>query len=163
MPFDPTLLKPGDCLLYGPTGFFGFLISIKTWHKIAHCESYVGDGFSVASRDGQGVNVYPFRLDDLTAVLRVRPDLNFKLDSALTWFLQSAKGQGYDWWGLLRFTWGSDYCRGNKNNKQFCSEFLTRYYRAGGIDPFNHDDADAIPPFMFMDSPCFDIIWKDTP
>lgn len=159
--FDTTLLKPGDCLLYNSNGFWSLIIKIKTWHSVTHCECYIGDGYSIASRDGKGVNAYEYRADDLCAVLRIRPEYPFKLNSALTWFLRAAKGQGYDWWGLLRFTWKSDYCKGDKNNKQFCSEFLTRFYRNGGVDPFNGDDADAIPPFMFMDSPVFDIIWKD--
>jgi len=161
--FDISLLKSGDFLLYRPTGFFGWIITIKTWHKIGHCECYIGDGYSVASRTGIGVGTYPFRADELAEVLRFKPEYKFKLNSALTWFLRVAKGQGYDWLGLLRFAWGSDYTKGDKNNKQFCSEFLTRFARAGGVDPFNNDDADAIPPFMFADSPVFDTIWKDTP
>jgi hypothetical protein len=95
-------------------------------------------------------------------VLRIKPEYKFNLNSALAWFLKTAQGQKYDWLGLLRFTWGSSYTKGGMNNKQFCSEFLTRFLRAGGVDPFNGDDADAVPPFMFMISPIFDIIWKDT-
>lgn len=158
--FDQSLLKPGDVLLYKGTSFWSYIIQIKTWHGVSHCECYVGDSYSVASRDGKGVDVYPWRDSDLVAVLRVKPEYNFRLNSALTWFLQSAKGQGYDWWGLLRFTWRSDYTKGNKNNKQFCSEFLTRFLRAGGVDPFNGEDADAVPPYLFMYSPVFETIWK---
>ena len=159
--FDTSILRPGDFLLYRPTGFFGWLITLKTWHKIAHCECYVGDGYSVASRNGIGVDAYPFRESELALVLRFRPEHTFKLNSALTWFLRAAKGQKYDWLGLLRFTWGTDYIKGDKNNKQFCSEFLTRFSRAGGVDPFNGADADSIAPFEFEISPVFDVIWKD--
>lgn len=160
--FDTSLLKPGDCLLYRGTSFWSILIQIKTWHPISHCECYVGDGYSVASRDGRGVDVYPLRENGLVAVLRIKPEYKFRLQSAIVWFLRAAKGQGYDWLGLLRFTWKTDYIKGDKNNKQFCSEFLTRFYRNGGVDPFNGDDADAIAPFMFLDSPVFDIIWRHT-
>lgn len=155
---DLTQLKPGDCLLYKPkkSSIFGWLISIKTWHRVSHCEVYIGDGYSVASRDGLGVNVYPTRYSELTAVYRPKPEYKFNLSSALKWFLTEAKGQKYDWIGLLRFTWGASYTKGGTNNQQFCSEFLTRFYRAGGLDPFNGEDADAVPPYLFSISPVFE-------
>lgn len=158
MPFDQSILKPGDCLLYAPTGFFGFLITVKGWHKVGHCEAYIGDGYSVASRNGKGVAAYPFREKDLITVLR--PNREFKLNTALSWFITEAKGQKYDWLGLLRFTWGSDYSKGNENNKQFCSEFLCRFYRQGGLDICNQCDADSIMPFQFGICPLFDVIWR---
>lgn len=155
---DLTQLKPGDCLLYSPkkSSIFGWLISIKTWHKVSHCETYIGEGCSVASRDGIGVNTYPIRLNELVAVYRPKPEYKFNLGAALKWFLLEAKGQKYDWLGLLRFTWGQPYVDGDGNNKQFCSEFLTRFYRAGGMDPFNGEDADAVPPYLFSISPVFE-------
>jgi len=159
--FDSSILQPGDHLLYRPKGISGWIITLKTWHKIAHCECYIGNNYSVASRNGRGVNTYITNTKNIAAVLRFKPEFNFKLNSALTWFLQSCRGQRYDWLGLLRFTWGRDYVRGGKNNRQFCSEFLTRFDRAGGVDPFNGEDADAVPPFMFECSPVFDIIWRD--
>jgi hypothetical protein len=66
-------LKPGDVLLYKPKGLFGWLIRVKTWHKIAHVECYVGDGLSVASRDGKGVGKYPLRSSELAVVCRPKP------------------------------------------------------------------------------------------
>ena len=39
---------------------------------------------------------------------------------------------------------------GRFDNRQFCSELATRVYRAGGLDPFNGEDADAIAPFRFL-------------
>jgi len=155
-----TELKPGDCLLYKPkkSSFFGWLISIKTWHMISHCEVYIGEGLSAASRDGQGVNIYPIRETELVSVYRPKPEYKFVMNKALQWFLLEAKGQKYDWLGLLRFTWGHSYTKGGTNNKQFCSEFLTRFYRAGGLDPFNGEDADAVPPYLFSISPVFEKI-----
>lgn len=155
---DLTQLKPGDCLLYSPkkSSVFGWLISIKTWHRISHCECYIGDGYSAASRDGMGVNVYPVRLEGLNKVYRPKAEYKFSLAKAIQWFLLEAKGQKYDWIGLLRFTWGQPYVNGAKNNRQFCSEFLTRFYRAGGLDPFNDEDADAVPPYLFSISPVFE-------
>lgn len=147
MPLDISKLQPGDCLLYSPKGFFGMLIFLKTWHNVAHCECYLGNGKSVASRDGQGVNIYPLRNTELIYVLR--PKQNFNINKALAWFCKEARGQKYDWLGLLRFTWRSDYIKGNTNNRQFCSEFLTRFYRNGDLPIFNKEDADAVAPYEF--------------
>ena len=36
------------------------------------------------------------------------------------------------------------------DNRQFRSELATRVYRAGGLDPFNGEDAEAIAPFQFL-------------
>lgn len=152
----PELL-PGDCLLYHAQGVFGYVISIKTWHPVAHCESYLGMGNSVASRDGLGVNAYPVRWDGLYAVLR--PAVGFDLLAAATWFL-SVQGQGYDWLGLLRFAWRAPFHLGDERNKMFCSEFLTRYYRQGSLDPFNGADADSIAPFQFLLSDKFTTVWS---
>lgn len=150
-------LKPGDCLLYKPkkSSLFGWLIAIKTWHAISHCEVYIGDGLSAASRDRIGVDIYPTRYSELTMVLRPKPEYHFNLAMALKWFILSAKGQKYDWLGLLRFTWRSDYSKGNTNNKQFCSEFVLRFYRAGNFDPMPGEDADAVAPFQFGYNPLF--------
>jgi hypothetical protein len=150
-----TALQPGDCLLYAPKGFFGWVISIKTWHPIAHCEAYVGNGLSVASRDGIGVGQYDWRRSELKYVLR--PNQPFDLQAALTRFDSEWRGQGYDWLGLLRFGWRAPVSAFRFQNKQFCSEMLARFYRAGGLDAFNGADADSIAPFQFMLSSCFDV------
>jgi hypothetical protein len=148
------ILKPGDCLLYAPKGFFGWVISIKTWNQVAHCEVYIGNGKSVASRDGIGVGEYDLRTSELKHVMR--PNQPFELRLAYDWFARKARGQGYDWLGLLRFAWRSRVVPERFDNKQFCSEFAARFYRAGGLDPFNGADADAIAPFQFAVSPYLD-------
>lgn len=163
---DPTFptakLEVGDVLLYKATGFFGKIISLKTWHPIGHCEGYDGAGMSVASRDGQGVNLYPVRTRDLVVVLRPKPDgkgSSFNIDAASRWF-KGVRGQSYDWLGLLRFAWRKPLKGTTSQDKQFCSEFLTRWYRAGGVDPFNGADADEIAPFQFEQSVAFDTVWR---
>jgi hypothetical protein len=147
-------LKPGDCLLYSGVGFFSWLIQLKTWHRVSHIEVYIGDGYSVAARDGIGVNAYPVREKGLYAVLR--PNKPFSLTLATYWFLLVAKGQKYDWKGLLRFASRAEVVGNNLDDKMFCSEFAARFYRAGGLDPFNKEDADAIAPATFLVSPYFD-------
>lgn len=148
-------LRPGDVLLYSGTGLFSALIRIKTWSRFSHVEVYDCVGHAVASRDGIGVGLYPFRHRDLAMVLRPREP--FALEGARAWF-RSVNGQGYDWLGLTCFfiaRWqGRDNCR------MFCSEFACRYLRAGGLEPFHQDyDADAVSPGMFAASPAFDRIW----
>lgn len=146
-----SLLLPGDHLLYGPKpgSFFGAVIAVKTWHGIAHCELYTGKGRSVASRDGIGVGAYPLRLEQLAYVLRpVDPPDWFAF---WKWFY-TVNGQGYDWFGLLRFVWTKGISTGN-NQKQFCSEFLCRAGRALGLRVFAvTEDADAIAPATFLTS-----------
>jgi hypothetical protein len=143
-------LLPGDVLLYKPTGIFGTLIRIKSWHEISHCEMYVGDSKSVASRDGIGVNVYPWRNTQLVYVLRPTYPLDWA--SFWRWFL-TVKGEKYDWWGLHRFLIASSPSSGD-NDKMFCSEFLTRAYRYLNAHVFSdYEDADAIAPFQFLTSP----------
>lgn len=140
--------RAGDCLLYSPSSIFGAVISVKTWHAISHVEIAISPSESVASRDGQGVSRYPLRTDHLAAVLR--PTVPLDLSTALNWF-ESVRGQGYDWLGLLRFSWRSEYVPSKLTaNKMFCSEFATRFYRQAGFDPFPREDADAVAPFQFL-------------
>ena len=153
-------LKPGDCLLYGPKpgSFFGWLISLKTWHKISHCEMYTGKGKSFASRDGIGVGLYPLRDTEIAYVLRPTDALDWA--GFWKWFY-TVNGQKYDWVGLLRFVYTKSGSTGN-NNKMFCSEALTRAYRALGAKVFNEaEDADAIAPAAFLTSAGLTIV--DTP
>lgn len=148
-------LRPGDHLLYRSSGgVVSWVISVKTWSEVVHCEVYLAPGETLAARgpqDGKGgVQRYPLRLDHLAYVLRPRKPLD--LAAGLTWFTR-VEGQGYDTVGLLKFfriTAGSQ-------TKQFCSEFLTRFDRHCGFHPFSPCiDADAIAPGDFLKSDEFD-------
>jgi len=149
-------LQPGDCLLYRGRGLASLAIKIKTWSPVTHAEGYVGDGWAVASRDGLGVDTYPLRTADLYAVLRLRDREPFDLTKAMAWH-ETVRGQAYDWWGLFRF-----FTIGRQStDKQFCFEFLTRWYRAGGATPFAEAyDADLVSGGYFLASPCFDVIYR---
>ena len=148
-------LQPGDCLLYKPKGVFGKIIQVKNWHRISHVEIYTGKGKSVASRDGLGVALYPWRDTELAYVLR--PTYPLDWFGFWKWF-KTVDGQKYDWVGLLRFAWFDSIPTG-KNDKMFCSEFATRAYRALGAKVFNDiEDADAIAPFEFLLSPNLTVI-----
>ncbi len=149
-----NLMQPGDLLTYGPSGIFGWIIRIKTWHPIAHVETYIGNGMSVASRDEIGVGQYPLRLEQLNGIYR--PKEAFNLQKGLDWF-KTVNGQKYDWFGLLCFTDLID--RGSKN-KMFCSEFCTNLYREMGIEPISiHERPEEVAPFELAESPSFTRIW----
>lgn len=159
MPAPLPTLQPGDCLLYrDPQSFLSWAIRVKTFSYVSHVEGFVGDGVVVASRS-EGVNTYPFRRTHLYAVLR--PAQPFDVAAAQRWFAEKAAGQGYAWFGLLRF-----YLIGKPRpdfTKQICSALVTRWYRAGGFRPFCETyDADLVSPGMFLTSPCFTEIWRLT-
>src|SRR5712691_10513799 len=136
-------LQPGDLMAYKPSGFFGWLIRIKTWHSVSHVETYVGNEWSIASRDGKGVDKYPVRMEGLYGIYR--PIAMLDLSKGLEWFERRARGQCYDWKGILGFT---TIVPGGDRTKMFCSEFCTRLYRAMGVEPFQKgEDADKIAPF----------------
>lgn len=160
----PQLL-PGDHLLYGRQPFFpsfagwffSWLTSVKTWSPAVHIEVYRGEGKSIASRNGIGVNEYPLRFEQLIAVLR--PNQPFDLAKGLLWFNEHARGQGYDWKGLLCFTLAVHQ---GSQNKMFCSEFATNLDRAMGLKSFDPIcDADMISPGQFLQSPAFDEVWQN--
>jgi hypothetical protein len=152
-------LQPGDCLLYRPNSFFGWLIAVKTFNRISHVEVYRGEHLSYASRDGVGVGLYRLRRAQLARVLR--PAGPFDNAAARRWFWQEADGQKYDWLGLLCFTLA---VKQGASDRMFCSEFATRFYRAGGLEPFQPDyDADHVPPSYFLSSGAFTTIWKAAP
>jgi uncharacterized protein YycO len=145
---------PGDHLLYSGQSFFARLIKLKTWSRYSHIEIYIGNSLTVTSRDGIGVRIFPFIERNLVTVLR--PHGSLDLSKGIKW-LDSVVNQKYDWWGILRF-----FNLGKESqNKQFCSEFCTRFDRACGFKPFAEwYDADKVSPGMFHSSPNFTVIWE---
>lgn len=157
MTFNPSILQPGDVLLYRPSTLFGQIIKVKTWSRVSHVEIYIGKDQSVGSREKTGVRVYPLRIDDVGFVLRSKQILN--QDAAMLWFFAKANGQKYDYLGLLCFTLAVSQ---GSPRKQFCSEFATRFLRNGGVDVVaNHWDADKVAPGTFLMSPNMEIVWSD--
>ena len=156
--FDPSILRPGDHLLYRPGGFWGWLIAIKTVRLVSHVEVYEGDGYSVASREGSGVNRYALRTKGLAYVLR--PSGPIDLAAATAWFERNARGQRYDWKALFRYLWPRT--TDTDTDRMICSAMVTRYDRAGRFHPVSPDaDADLISPGSFLDSPAFTKVWTD--
>lgn len=136
-------LQSGDILLYSGKGFFSWVIKLKTGKKYSHCEIYLQDNYSIASRDGKGVGLYRTRYEDLVAVLR--PIGHVDLEAGMAWFWKEAFGQKYDWIGLFNF-WIAKW-QGRENRRMFCSEFVVRWFREAHHALFPQEvDADGVSP-----------------
>jgi hypothetical protein len=152
--FPLSIIQPGDVLLYSGTGFNAWVIKVKSWSAVSHCELALSQTQTAASRDGIGVGTYELRRDDLIHVLR--PDTPLDMTGVKA-FHAACLGQQYDWWGLLRF-----YTLGQQSmDKQFCSEYVTRLLRHGRLEPFQDAyDADLVSPGMFLCSARLIRIWS---
>lgn len=150
----PTPLFAGDHLLYGrtPWDLFGFITSLKTWSPAVHIEIYEGFGMSLASRNGVGVNSYPYREEQLIAV--VRPPNTFEFERGLKWF-DGVRGKPYGWLDLLRFV-GINI----KTNGLICSEFVAMFDRVSLSYPFNLNyPEESVDPGDFLLPRDFQWIW----
>jgi hypothetical protein len=156
--FDPSILRPGDAILDMPDWWnpIDDIISLKTWTKCCHVRVYVG-GDQVVQAILKGVDIYNFDPRGIGGVLE--PVFAFDLAAAMSWFYSKAQGQKYDVAALFRFfSWGR-----TKSNpdRMICSEFATRFYRAGTGIPFNPDaDADMISPAQFTQTSGFRFKWR---
>lgn len=147
---DLALLRAGDVLLYRPVGFYGLLIWVKSWHPIAHVETFVGNGESIASRDGLGTGVYPLRLSELAIVCRPRVPVDIAGARAR---FEQLPHRPYGWLDLLEFI-GLDVDAPGI----VCSPCATEVMRdAGLVDLFNGEPAKMIAPFQFALDPAFDV------
>lgn len=150
----PEDLQPGDTLLYARKGIFGWIISLRSNSRLTHVECYEGRGMSVASRDGKGVNRYPFRREGLAHVLR--PTRPFNLPRATRWF-ETQRGAGYGWADLLNFVLPSVII---DTDGYFCSEFAIAYLRHGDLEVGNREPAVKISPRDFR---LFDVLQEVWP
>jgi hypothetical protein len=157
MDLDYSSLQPGDVLLYfDRRSVVDWAIALKTYTRLSHIEIYTGNGMSVASRNGIGVNRYPLRKADLVCVRRCLGPLD--LQFAEYWFTTTARGQKYDFKGLLCFTLAVQQ---GSPDKMFCSEFALRWLRKANVQPFNPDqDADKTPPSLFWVTRQLETVWE---
>lgn len=149
-------LKSGDCLIFSRKGIFDTLIKIKTWSKATHVEVFIGNGHTVASRNGKGVSIYDLDLSGLYCVLR--PKWPFNLDKAYAGFILNHQGKPYGWLSLLSFCLIDLH-----DNGEFCSEFATNFYRDGGFEPFRSDiKAETVAPadFLYVNESVMETVWR---
>lgn len=148
-------LKPGDVLLYGGGDLVSRLIQYRTWSDVCHIEIYVGDGRSVASRNGIGVGKYPLRVLGLRYVFR--PQLPLDIERGLRWFW-TVNGTPYGWGDLGRF-----YLLDIPTKGKICSQFGDEFMQACGLPLFNLDYPDgAVCPrdYQTVSSLLLKQIWK---
>src|SRR6202008_1268910 len=86
-------------LLYATKDIVDGLIEFKEGDDVAHIEVYAGNGQSWASRNGIGVNLYPFRPEGLKYVRRNKG--LFDLAAVETWFNGGIKGIKYGFGDIL--------------------------------------------------------------
>lgn len=122
-------LQFGDICLYAHKSIVNRVIEIKTWSKLTHVEVVLDPlKTNVASRNGIGVNIYPF--DDTVFEIR-RPKAILDKDAGMRWFY-SVRGQPYNWWDLLSFI-GINI----KGHGMICSQFADEMLDACGFDAFS--------------------------
>lgn len=128
----------------------------------AHVEIYEGNGQSLASRNGVGVNRYPFRAEGLMAVLVPKTILdttNDFIDRFTAWF-ETVKGDAYDWNGLAGFA--VDSVKQQKDH-WFCSAFVAKGCEMAGFPVFNPLwSPSLITPSDFLKSAALRWQWVDT-
>jgi hypothetical protein len=154
----PDDLQPLDVLLYRTPDLVDWLIETKEGGDVAHVEAYQGFAHSMASRNGLGVNTYPFRLDGLVYVRRPVESLN--LTRAFEWH-ETVRGDKYDWLGLARFY---NLVKHGTPHRYFCSAYIDDLFRHAGAELFSPEiDADQISPFDLRKTPLLRTIYAAKP
>ena len=148
-------LLPGDALLYAPSSIYGRLIAVKTGHSLSHVEVALGDGRSVASRDGVGTGIYPVRLSQLELVCRPKQQ-PVDVSRGLAWLKQIGH-RPYGWLDLL---WFFDYPIPKwMSSGIVCSPFADEFLMACDVDLFNtREEPQRIAPYEFSVTPLVDAL-----
>ena len=138
----PADLRVGDILLYDEPDIVDDVIAIKTGDDVAHIEIYAGLGQSWASRNGIGVNQYPFRAHGLMYIRR--PIQPIDIRAVLVW-VKPYIGSPYGFGDILASV---DIV--TKWNGMDCSHFAACLLEAGGAPQFDLDcDKRKIAPRDF--------------
>jgi hypothetical protein len=157
-------LQPGDVLLYyTPGSVVDWLIGFRTWSDVAHVEVYRGNQTAFASRNGVGVNVYPFRAEGLRYVLR--PRRPFHLQPAIE-YANFMRGTRYGFFELLAFYLFPNWiirllekCFGGRGI--VCSPYANYIETHGGVECFAwHYPENRIAPSYYLISPAFKMVWS---
>ena len=125
----PADLRVGDILLYDEPDIVDDVIAIKTGDDVAHIEIYAGLGQSWASRNGIGVNQYPFRSHGLMYIRR--PIQSIDIRAVLVW-VKPYIGSPYGFGDILASV---DIV--TKWNGLDCSHFAASLMEAGGCPQFD--------------------------
>lgn len=155
-------ILPGSVLLYNTPGDLMDAIITRTG-PAAHTEWYEGNGQSLASRNGVGVNRYPFRAEDLIGILVPKITLDFlhaDFVSKFTDWFETVRGDAYDWHGLAGFVVDSVT---QTQGHWFCSAFVAKGCEMAGFPIFNPLwSPSLITPSDFFKSASLRWQWADT-
>lgn len=147
-------LKPGDIFLYGGHDLFSHVTMLITWSRAVHVEVYWEGAYSLASRNGEGVNRYPIRSQGLIAILRPRGELN--IAAGRQWWWQKANRRPYGWLDLLQFINIRIRTKG-----LICSEFAALLFDHLECPLFRPGyDRGAVAPAQFLQTVALDLIWS---
>lgn len=141
-------LLPGDVLLFRPDNVVGWVTTLKTWHRVGHCEAYIGHGTVVTSKVPHGTRYYSMS-NEVRLFKVLRPIEPLDLAAGLRWFDAYPK-RPYGWLDLAAFValpWDGP--------GEICSAVVTMFLRACGLDPFDGEPARDIAPYSFDLSPAF--------
>lgn len=158
---DLSTIKPGAFLLYNTPGDLVDEIITRTG-PAAHVEFYEGNGQSLASRNGVGVDRYPYRKEGLIGILYPKTGWNSLDDyvKAFTTWFETVKGDGYDWKGLEGFVVDSVT---QSQAHWFCSAFASKGSEMAGFPLFNPMwSCSLITPSDFFKTPALHWEWVDT-
>lgn len=143
--FLRSLILPGDILLYDKKGIGNTIIKFVRGEKYSHVAIASRAGKMMEARQWQRLDEVPIRTEGLAAIYRTKNQIDF--EAGYHWFLTRAKGQKYDWIGLLSFKFAK--LQGRNNGKMFCSEFAHRFFKKISYHLFAEDmDSDAVSPGM---------------
>jgi hypothetical protein len=126
----PADLQVADLLLYSTPELVDDIIEWKTGDNVAHIEVYVGNGLAWASRNGVGVNEYPFR--DTGLVYVRRPKLLPDMIEARKWFEDGVRHLPYGFCDILATMNIKSSGRGVD-----CSHFVAAFCEIAGCSQFD--------------------------
>jgi hypothetical protein len=149
-------LQVGDILLYNTKwSFVDWAIRTRTWSDVAHIEISLGNGTSVASRNGIGVGKFLHRREGLVKIRRLVLPLDF--GAAMNWFTTVDK-TNYGWTDLFRF-----YGINVSTKGIICSTFADLWLKSGGIQSFAEDyPPEIVSPRDFETTTVAKTIYGDT-
>lgn len=155
-PLQVSDLLPADILLFARPGPFQDAQQIKFGWPVSHVEGYIGNGHTVASRDGIGVSCYTVDLEGIYSVLR--PCCKFNLVAAMEDFTKNHNRRPYGFKSLAEFA-NLDL----NDDGEFCSELICNWLRAGGMRPFSSRvSARVIAPahYIFISDDVAELVYQ---
>jgi len=137
-------------LLFRAVSLFSKFIGWQTDSEYSHAALKFHDCI-IESVEGYGVRKVPLSVIDWSRVVEFEvAGMDAEAAAKIREFAESEVGQGYDYWGALRFV---SRRRLPTNEKWFCSELVFAALQAGGIELLERIDPQQVSPGMLSYSP----------